>query len=149
MATEATLPAVVAGLAVGIGFVVLFSLSMTPSSFPFSYDGRIIASTMELKEAQVFLSEYPSAKVEVDRTDEAEEEEVIAVKYSAVKIDYEEQSRGEMQMIVMIDKDTGKPDGEIRVSCSGSSLNSIGSRTAILIPGTDIATYIKESTCAK
>lgn len=120
---------VAVGLAVGLTFVIVFSILVPPSSpssfTPFSItntDGRIIASTNNLKEAQVFFLEYPDGEVKVDRT--SNEVEGSAVKYSFQRV-YDDGRVNELRMFVMIDDRTARPTG-VFFDCVTSHVPSLG-----------------------
>jgi hypothetical protein len=57
---------VIAGMAVGIAFIVLFSLAYKPA-IQLS-DAELIEKTKTMKEVQFFLQKYPDAKSGVDRS---------------------------------------------------------------------------------
>lgn len=121
--------AVAAVLVVGIAFIIVFSALVFPfsqSSFtPYSIanlDGRIIASSNNLKEAQVFFLEYPDGQVKLDRT--GSEIEGSAIKYSFQRA-YDDGRINEVRMFVIIDDANGKPAG-IFFDCMVSHMHSLG-----------------------
>jgi hypothetical protein len=64
MADGSTSPVIV-GLAIGIGFVVLFASAFKPAIVP--SDRELVANYSKLNEVRYFFEKYPSAKVEVSR----------------------------------------------------------------------------------
>lgn len=143
---------VVVGLGIGVAFVTLFVMLLIPSqSSTFNpvtmakVDGYIIADANNLKEVQVFYSEYPGGDVRVDRT--GNEIEGSAVKYSFQKV-YEDGKINELRMFVMLDDRAVKPDGPIFVDCAESYVDGFGGRTYSAV-GYDITTNLHSTTCAK
>lgn len=67
---------VIAGLAVGIAFVVLFSMMFKLASFVLS-DKELIAKYSELAEVRYFIEKYPDAKAEVIRTTDENSVEIV------------------------------------------------------------------------
>ncbi|HEX7033865.1 MAG TPA: hypothetical protein VF172_12775 [Nitrososphaera sp.] len=135
---------VVIGLVAGIAFVITFSIMPNSSSL----DDRLIASAMNIKEAQTFVSEYPSAKIEVvDRTEG--QAQGTAVEFSSAKIDYDRGTRVEIRMYVGVDEITARPTGITHLECAASNLDTIGSRTVIPILPADTVAFLKETECAK
>ena len=140
-----------AGLAVGIIFVVAFSLSMTPAQSSFDpvsvtkVDGRIIANTNKMTEVQVFFSEYPDGKVEVDRT--GNKIGSSTVKYSFEKV-YDDGKVNEFAMFVVIDNASGKPTGQIHASCGVWYKDSFGSIGTIYMEP-DLTKTLRTTECAK
>lgn len=67
MANGSLIPAAIAGLAVGIAFVIIFSLEFMPATA--LTDEELIEKTKSLEEVQLFLELYPDAEVRVDRND--------------------------------------------------------------------------------
>lgn len=76
MANGSAIP-VVAGLAVGIGFVALFSAMLKPDVAP--SDKELVSKYSELAEVKYFLEKYPDAKAEVSRS---QNEDNIEISYS-------------------------------------------------------------------
>jgi hypothetical protein len=143
---------VIAALVVGVVLILMLSaLATSPSRKPFSpvshlgVDNTIIASANRLKETQVFFSEYPNGKAQVDRSDN--EIEGQAVKYSYEKV-YADGNVNEVRMFVMIGDSNSKTTGQIYVDCAVSSLGGFGAITySSLAP--DITQQLHETKCAK
>lgn len=66
------MPAVAAGLAIGIAFVITFSLKFIPAATALS-DEELIERTKRLEEVQLFLDLYPDSEVRVVRDDMTEQ----------------------------------------------------------------------------
>ena len=143
---------VIAGLAVGIIFVSVLSVLMTPTSQDSfnsvthaKVDSLIIASTNKISEAQVFFSEYPDGKVEVDRT--GDQIDGSAIKYSFEKV-YDDGKVNEFAMFVMIDDAVGKPTGQIYTTCGTWYIGGFGGMSTVGIDP-DTTRTLQMTDCAK
>lgn len=141
---------VIAGLAVGTAFVVLFSTFLLASPFAFTptsiadVDTRVLAVTDNFKEVKIFYSQYPGGEASVDRT--GNEIDGSAVKYSFQK----EQDNGmmdEVRMFVMIDKKTSMPNGKIYIDCAKWSEGGSG-RSEIMVES-NMTRVLLMTECAK
>ena len=120
------------------------SSSFSPVSMA-KVDGRIIASANNLKEVQVFFSEYPNGEVRVDRTENEIEGSVVRYSYEKV---YGDGRVNELRMFVFIDEALRKPTDHIYVDCFASSLSGLGGITYSSL-GVDITKALRTSDCAK
>jgi hypothetical protein len=135
---------VIAGLSVGIAFVLMFSLAIGNSFF--ATDDQIIASANSTPEAKVFFSEYPDGKVLVDKTGNVFGSPVIMYSYEKT---YEDGKINEVRMLIGLHRLTGMPDySKMGVECSVSYVGGLGAITAGEA-GSSISEVLKIGSCAK
>jgi hypothetical protein len=142
MGDSATL-AVVAGLIIGIAFIVLFSMSIKPTLSP--SDNQIIAAANKFPEANAFFSNYPDAKVEIDRSGGYGSLPIIVYHYEKI---YDDSRINEARMFVHINTLTGMPSHiSIDTDCAVSSVNGFG--VTFSEYGHSIIETLQTTECAK
>lgn len=125
---------------------------MTPLSeasfntvFQSNVNGRIVASANMMPEAQAFFSEYPDGIAQVDRT--GNEIDGPAVKYSYEKV-YGDGKVNKIRMFVMINDTSGKPTGQVYLSCAVWYVGGLGGMSTSPTEQ-DIAKALQTTDCAK
>jgi hypothetical protein len=104
---------VMAGLAVGIAVIVLFSLTFkSPSSLT---DTELIEKAKTSKQVQFFLQKYPEAKIAVDRLERGTEVSFLAEK-QVTNLDASQDGVSEKRLTASVDP-TGGDGIALRLEC--------------------------------
>jgi hypothetical protein len=133
-----------AGFAVGISFVMMFSIIMPPNLSP--TDNQIIQASNMFPESQVFLSEYPDAKVRVEWTGDYDSTPMVV--YSAEKT-YDDGTLNESIMTVEMNSLTKMPSrSKMNIVCNITDIED-GHGSGYFTFGMSIEQVLRTTKCAK
>jgi hypothetical protein len=140
------LVSVVAGLAIGIAFVILFSvLFVWP--MPLTNE-QVMGVAGDMPEVKAFMAAYPDGKVQVYRTEYNKYSENPVMVYSYEKI-YDDGKINQSRLLIGLDKTTAKPSrAMLMLNCAVSSVQGFGGIT-VDESGTSIVESLQKTECAK
>jgi len=134
---------VATGLAVGIFFVLIFSVFARPIAPSDAHIESLMSSARSLTEVKVFFSEYPRAIQEVDGSGS---DSTILYHYQRI---YDNGTINEIRMSIGVEPVTNTPDSRaININCAVSYTNSPGAMSSSVI-GISPVDILKTTSCAK
>lgn len=145
MSNDDSSAVVIGALAIGAAFVIVLSILPLPD-FKKTDENEFIKKANNLKETQVFLSEYPNSVIAVERF--YDEIEGNAVTYSHEKI-YDAGRVETARLFVLFNSITRDP-ASLELDCAIHYVNGFGGiSTGGTIGTEDISQALKSMDCAK